>query len=285
MTHDYRRNCEISGGIEFPEGMQRIALGVEYDGAAYNGFQKQTSTQNTVQAKLELALSKIAVEPVTLICAGRTDSGVHASEQIVHFDTLAVRPDKAWTRGMNSRLPDEVRVHWVKSVSSHFHARFSAQSRIYRYVLLSSPVQPACLHKSVTWTCHSLDIEKMQEAASYFVGEHNFSSFRSSRCQASNPVRRIDCLTFRQCGPFIVMEVKANAFLHHMVRNIIGTMMQIGRGEAPPCWVAELIALEDRTQAAQTAKPWGLYFVKAEYDSVFGLPSTSLGPLFLQGFN
>lgn len=281
MTHVYRRNCEISGTIEFPEGMQRIALGVEYNGAVYNGFQKQTTTQNTVQAKLELALSKIADESVTLICAGRTDTGVHASEQVVHFDTYAQRPEKAWVLGVNNRLPAEVRVHWSKPVSSAFHARFRALSRTYRYIIYSSKVRPACLHQNITWTRHSLDIEKMQAAAAYFVGEHDFSAFRSSRCQANNPVRTIERLSFRKSGAFIVMEVKANAFLHHMVRNIVGSIMFVGRGEASPEWVAELIALKDRNQAAPTAKPWGLYFVRAEYDSDFALPHVNLGPLFL----
>ncbi|MFL0802162.1 MAG: tRNA pseudouridine(38-40) synthase TruA [Agarilytica sp.] len=278
----YTRNCEIKPGVDFPPDMHRVALGVAYNGATYNGFQRQASTASTVQAYLESALSGVAAEPISLVCAGRTDAGVHAAEQVVHFDTLAQRPAKAWVKGVNCKLPDDIRVHWAKSVPPSFHARFSATSRTYRYVLLSADVRPAYLHKNVTWTQYCLDISRMQAAANYLVGEHHFSSFRSSRCQANNPVRTVEYLTLKQQGPFIVVEIKANAFLHHMVRNIVGTLIDVGRGAYSPEWVGEVLALGDRTKAAATASPCGLYFVKAEYHADFGLPRHEMGPLFLQ---
>ncbi len=278
----YTRNCEIKPGVDFPTDMHRVALGVEYNGATYNGFQRQASTASTVQAYLESALSGVAAEPISLVCAGRTDAGVHASEQVVHFDTLAQRPSKAWVKGVNCQLPDDIRVHWAKSVPPSFHARFSATSRTYRYVLLSTDVRPAYLYKNVTWTQYNLDISRMQAAAGYLVGEHHFSAFRSSRCQANNPVRTVQYLTLKQQGPFIVVEINANAFLHHMVRNIVGTLIDVGRGAYNPEWVGEVLALGDRTKASATASPCGLYFVKATYPDEFALPIHKMGPLFLQ---
>lgn len=278
---EYSRNCEVKPGMVFPEGMQRIALGVEYNGAAYNGFQKQASTPNTVQAYLEAALSKVANEPVTLVCAGRTDAGVHASEQVVHFDTLAKRVSKAWVQGVNTQLPPEIRVHWSAEVDSSFHARFSAIARTYRYVIYVDDVKPACLAQFITWTTHQLSAESMQAASACLLGEQNFNAFRSSQCQANNPNRCIETLQFTRQGPFLVMEIKANAFLHHMVRNIVGSLMEVGRGAKPVEWVAEVLAGQDRKKAAATAPPWGLYFVRAHYPGEFELPQKALGPLFL----
>lgn len=281
----YRRNCEIKPGIEFPTNMHRVALGVEYNGAPFNGFQKQTSTSNTVQTFLETGLSKVANEAIKLVCAGRTDAGVHASEQIVHFDTLSSRPEKAWVKGVNTQLPDDIRVHWSSPVDPGFHARFSASSRTYRYILYSAPTAPAGFYQAATWTSYTLDIQRMQEAGQYLIGTHDFSSYRASYCQANSPVRSIHDLRFYRSGAFIVMEVKANAFLHHMVRNIVGTMIDIGRGAKPPLWTNELLALRDRKCASATAKPTGLYLVKVEYDEKFGLPETAAGPLFLSSFS
>ncbi len=282
MTFEYSPNCEIKPGMEVPEGMSRIALGVEYNGAGFNGFQKQASTDNTVQEFLERGLSKVANESVGLVCAGRTDAGVHASEQVVHFDTLANRPEKAWVQGVNTQLPDDIRVRWACPVGWHFHARFSALSRTYRYVLAQGDVRSTCLHKNVTWARHSLDLERMSEAANHFVGEHDFSSFRSSQCQARNPVRNIEYMTVSKRGAFVVVEVKANAFLHHMVRNIVGVLLDVARGAQTPEWPKALIEARDRTQSSPTARPWGLYFVQAEYPDEFTLPSAPRGPIFLQ---
>ncbi|MFT5084264.1 MAG: tRNA pseudouridine38-40 synthase [Lentisphaeria bacterium] len=277
----YKRNCELKSGIVFPEGMSRIALGIEYNGAGFSGFQKQLTAANTVQSSLEMALSKIANEEISLICAGRTDAGVHATEQVVHFDTAAIRLDRAWVQGANTQLPDEVRVHWAKPVAPEFHARFSAMSRTYRYVAYCGEVRPASLNKQVTWTKYDLDQEKMQSAARFLEGEHDFSSFRASQCQAKSPIRRIEHINFFQKNRLLVMEVKANAFLHHMVRNIVGVLMEVGRGAKSSTWPLEILQLKDRTKAAATASPSGLYLVKVEYPLSFNLPRHPVGPMYL----
>lgn len=279
--HDYKRNCEIKPDMIFPEGMHRIALGVEYNGAQFNGFQKQAGTDNTVQAHLERALSAIANEEITLVCCGRTDAGVHASEQVIHFDTLATRPEKAWREGVNTQLPDEVRIHWSKEVGHDFHARFSAQSRMYRYVLYRSATRSAILGKTVTWTNLDLDVESMSSAAQLLVGEHDFTSFRAAQCQAHSPIRRIQHIRFIERGPLVVMEIKANAFLHHMVRNIMGALLDVGRGKRDAAWLQSVLDSKDRSKSSPTARPWGLYLVKAEFDDEFGLPVLPIGPALL----
>jgi len=277
----YTRNCEIKPNSEMPEGMHRIALCVEYSGAEFNGFQRQTATDNTVQEALERAFTWIAQEPITLVCAGRTDAGVHATGQIVHFDTVVDRPTKAWVRGVNTKLPDSVRVHWAKEVMPEFHARYSAHERMYRYVMHESPVCSATLGKQVTHCSHALDKDAMMQAASYLVGEHDFSSFRSSRCQASNAVRNIAAITWQQQGDLLIMEIRANAFLQHMVRNIVGSLLDVGKGKVPPSWIADVLDRRDRRLAGATAEPWGLYLVKVTYPDVFQLPAGQLGPVFL----
>ena len=277
----YKRNCEIKPGIEFPEGMQRVALCVEYKGTRFHGFQKQESAADTVQAYLEKALSKIANEPITLVCAGRTDAGVHATHQVIHFDTLAQRNEKAWVQGTNTNLPDDIVIKWCKPVSEHFHARFSALSRKYRYVFYCNPVKPGVCRDLVTWTRYELDFNAMEKAGQHLIGEHDFSSFRAAQCQANNPVREIQSLRFFNSGRFVVMEVRANAFLHHMVRNIAGTMIDIGRGAKSPDWTKKLLELKDRTQASPTAHPYGLYIVDVEYPKEFDLPDVPVGPDFI----
>ncbi len=277
----YSRNCEIKEGVIFPESMQRIGLGVEYDGSELNGFQRQTLTNNTVQTYLERALSDIAQEPITLVCAGRTDAGVHATGQIVHFDTLAIRPEKAWVRGVNTKLPDSIRVHWSKEVGAHFHARFSAGSRTYRYIIASATTRSATLGKFVTQTPYSLDEKAMMDASQYLVGQHDFNAFRSSRCQAFNPVRTVEYIRWFHQGELLVMEIRANAFLHHMVRNIVGTLLKVGKGTFEPKWVKQVLEEKDRRKAGATAPPLGLYLVDVEYPSKFELPVTRKGPVFL----
>ncbi len=262
--------------------MHRWVLGVEYNGAQFNGFQKQATSKNTVQFHIERALSKIADEEISVVCAGRTDAGVHATEQIIHFDTLATRPDRAWVRGANTELPDDVRIHWAKEGLPSFHARFSASSRTYRYILYTSDVRPACLHKAVTWTSYQLDFTAMEKAGQALLGEHDYSSFRASQCQAHSPVRRIEHLAFFNHGPFMVMEIRANAFLHHMVRNIVGCLIDVGRGAKPESWIKELLELKDRRVASPTARPWGLYLTKVEYDPAYDLPQMQSGPIFIQ---
>lgn len=268
----YSPNCEIKPGMYLPEGVVRVALVVEYDGSNYQGFQRQASAKKTVQGSLEEALSKIANHPITLVCAGRTDAGVHALHQVIHFDTTAVRKESAWIEGVNTKLPDSVRVKWAQYVPGEFHARFSARSRTYRYYTYVGSRRSAFLPQTVTWTKKPLDVEKMSEAASFLIGEHDFSSFRSSQCQAHSPVRHMEYIRFVQSGAFIVMEIKANAFLHHMVRNIMGSLYQVGRGEKPIEWMKTLLELKDRNKAAPTAPPHGLYFVHVSYDEKFGIP-------------
>ncbi|WP_049721984.1 tRNA pseudouridine(38-40) synthase TruA [Gilvimarinus polysaccharolyticus] len=277
----YTRNCEISPGTPWPEGMQRVALGVEYNGRNFHGFQLQPGGVATVQGYLQQALSKVANEPISLVCAGRTDAGVHATGQVVHFDTLATRPAKAWMLGARPHLPDGVGVCWAQLVTNDFHARFSARSRAYRYLLSDSSSRPALLHDQVTWVRHKLDVDAMAYAAQALVGEHDFTSYRASQCQARSPVRCIEHLHLSRRGDLIILEVKANAFLHHMVRNIVGALLEVGRGARALDWPAEILAARDRSAGAATARPNGLYLVAVDYPSCFGLMQNSPGPLFI----
>jgi tRNA pseudouridine38-40 synthase len=281
MNHAYSRNCEIKSGVDFPQDMRRIALCIEYCGASYNGFQKQASNPNTIQEKLERALSDIAQEDITLVCAGRTDAGVHASAQIVHFDTVAERPDKAWLLGTNTKLPDDIRVRWALQADAHFHARFSAQQRTYRYIFYTGASRSAILANRVTHLHYGLDVDSMVETSRLLVGEHDFSAFRSSQCQAHSPVRNISEISWFKQGELQVMQISANAFLHHMVRNIMGSLFEVGRGAESRAWLADVLASGDRSLAGPTAAPWGLYLCDVRYPGHFKLPELSLGPVFL----
>ena len=263
------------------EDKQRIALGIAYNGRYYHGWQRQPSGHISVQEKLEDALSIVANEPIKVMCAGRTDAGVHASAQVVHFDTVAQRPLRAWTHGGNMNLPDDVAIQWAQPVDEKFHARFSATARRYRYVIYNHALRPALMDKEVTWNYRPLDIVSMQKAAAHLVGTHDFSSFRAAACQANSPIRTMHHLSVIAAGDYIVLDVRANAFLHHMIRNLAGLLMKIGAGEAPPEWAMEVLIAKDRRVSAATAKPYGLYFVDAEYDDAFNLPQTPLGPHFL----
>lgn len=281
-THkDYSRNGEILESTPWPEGMQRVALGVEYLGADFHGFQTQPSGVKTVQQALEKALSKVADEPITLVCAGRTDAGVHATNQVVHFDTMAKRPAKAWVRGTRPHLPDAVTIKWAQEVAPQFHARFSAQQRTYRYLLSDAPCPTAHFFKQITWHHRPLNVDLMREAAQYLVGEHDFTSFRATQCQAKSPVRTINHLHLVRRGDLIILEVQANAFLHHMVRNIVGVLLTIGMGDKPISWIVDILNARDRTKGGDTAKPTGLYLVDVGYPDCFMLPDAMPGPLFL----
>lgn len=264
--------------------MHRIALCIEYCGAEYNGFQRQASTPNTIQAHVERALSDIAQEDITLVCAGRTDAGVHASAQIIHFDTLASRPNKAWLLGTNTKLPDDIRVRWACELEPEFHARFSATQRTYRYVFHSGSSRSAILGKRVTHLTYPIDIELMADAATLLIGEHDFSSFRSSQCQAHSPVRCISDISWLRQGELHIMQISANAFLHHMVRNIMGSLFELGRGAQSKQWLADVLEAADRRQAGATAAPWGLYLCDVNYPDKFQLPKEAVGPVFLGGF-
>lgn len=261
--------------------MTRIALGIEYDGAAYYGWQRQREV-NSIQKELETALTKIACEPIEVQCAGRTDAGVHATNQVIHFDTNVERPLKAWTMGMNANLPDTIAVKWAKEVDDEFHARFSATARRYHYIISNQKMRGGILVQGVTHFYRELDEQKMHEAAQSLLGEQDFTSFRAAMCQSKTPFRNVHHARVVRRGSFVILDIKANAFLHHMVRNIVGSLCLVGTGEMPVEWIAELLAEKDRTKAAATAKSNGLYLVEVEYPEKYGLPETDPGPLFLQ---
>jgi tRNA pseudouridine38-40 synthase len=249
----------------------RIAVGVEYDGSAYAGWQAQPSVAS-VQAVTERALSRIADAPVALVCAGRTDAGVHASGQVAHFDTAAARSVRSWVLGANSELPADVSVAWAHPVPDHFHARYSAEARTYRYLILNRSARAALYALRAAWVHRPLDAERMAEAARALVGEHDFSAFRAAECQAKSPIRRLERLCVVRRGEWLTIEATANAFLHHMVRNIAGLLIAVGRADAAPAWAREVLEGRDRTRGAATAPAAGLYLVGVRYPAVFGLP-------------
>lgn len=259
----------------------RLALGIEYDGRAHCGWQSQPSAC-AVQDKLEAALWALAQEKIGVVAAGRTDAGVHATGQVVHFDSQVVRPLTAWTRGVNTHLPESIRVLWAQPVQEDFHARFSALSRSYRYVLYNHPVRPALAAGRVSWFHEALDAEAMAVAARTLVGEHDFSSFRAAECQAKTPVKMLQEIHVQRFHDYVVFDFTANAFLHHMVRNIVGCLVQVGAGRKPASWVAELLVARDRRLAAPTFAPDGLYLVRVRYDARFGLSEGSMD-LYIPG--
>lgn len=250
----------------------RIALGLEYDGAAFTGWQTQPDGRG-VQDALERVLATVAAKPTPTICAGRTDSGVHALDQVVHFDTDAVRPLNAWVRGVNSLLPHSVAVRWARDVPDAFHARFSAVRRTYDYWILNDPVRSPLAHARTGWVFRPLDATAMHEAAARLVGRHDFTSFRSAECQAASPVRELHELSVARRGRLIRVRASANAFLHHMIRNIVGTLLMAADGRRPVEWVGEVLASRDRRLAAPTFAPDGLYLDGVRYDSRFGVDS------------
>lgn len=260
---------------------QRIALGLRYDGSAYHGWQMQDDYLPTVQLQVERAVSRVANHSVNIVCAGRTDAGVHATSQIIHFDTEAQREDYSWVFGVNSNLPADIRVLWAKPVVHDFHARFSATARRYRYVLYNHDVKPGILRHFVGWYHRPLNEERMQEAANYLLGEHDFSSFRGAACQAKHPVRHLKHFSIHRQRRLIILEVEANGFLLHMVRNIVGTLIDVGIGERSPEWMKTVLEARDRREAGVTILPNGLYLVSVDYPEQFALPSTPTGPFFL----
>ncbi|SFV85010.1 tRNA pseudouridine synthase A [hydrothermal vent metagenome] len=245
----------------------KIAMGVEYMGTDFHGWQLQKSGIRTVQQEVENALSIVANHPVRVFCSGRTDAGVHAVEQVIHFETTADREDDAWLFGGNVNLPADVNFTWAKRVNNDFHARFGAHARRYNYKIYNTKVRSAIIDKHSLWEPRDLDIDAMQKASKYLLGEHDFSSFRGSLCQAKSPVKTIEFIHLTKEGDKILLDIKANAFLHHMVRNIVGTLLKIGRGERPIEWIQEVLNAKDRTKAGATAQPQGLYFIKAFYSN------------------
>ena len=249
----------------------RIALGVEYDGRPYCGWQSQDDVM-TVQDVLQEAVGRIADASISVVAAGRTDAGVHALEQVVHFDTEAKRPLSAWVRGVNSELPDSIAVRWAHVVTEEFHARFSAEGRSYRYFLINRPVRSAVCAGRAGWFHLPLDIAAMQQAALCLLGEHDFSAFRAAECQAKSPVKRMNSIDIYKEGEMVVFDFSANAFLHHMVRNLVGCLVYVGKGKYPPSWLSEVLERRERRKAAPTFMPDGLYLRRILYDAKWGLP-------------
>jgi tRNA pseudouridine38-40 synthase len=249
----------------------RIALGVEYDGSQYFGWQSQASG-HTVQDELQVALSGIANELISVIAAGRTDTGVHALEQVVHFNTNVERPLTAWVRGVNALLPSSIAVLWAHTVPEEFHARFSAQARSYRYLLINRSVRNAMLYGKAGWFHAPLNVEKMCEAAQYLLGEHDFSALRAAECQAKSPIKNLAQLDIQKQGDTIIFDLSANAFLHHMVRNIVGCLVSVGKGKHSPQWMREVLEGKERSLAAPTFAPDGLYLYRVTFDAKWELP-------------
>ena len=258
----------------------RIALGIEYDGTGFYGWQAQRDLP-TIQGVLQEALSKVANEDIFLYCAGRTDANVHAIGQVVHFDTNAKRHIDAWIFGTNTHLPPSIVVHWSKHVDFHFHARFTATARRYRYVIYNHPIRPGILNNRVCWHYYPLNIERMRMAGQHLIGEQDFSSFRSSQCNSRTPMRNVTQFAIQRYGDFIVIDIEANAFLHHMVRNIVGSLMKIGSGNKEPEWMREVLLAKNRRLAAETAAAEGLYLTKVSYPEQYNFPTIPENSLFL----
>lgn len=250
----------------------RIAVGIEYDGSAYAGWQAQTSLP-TVQQVTEQALGAVAAEAVSLVSAGRTDAGVHACGQVAHFDTGVFRSARSWVLGANTELPCDVSVSWARAVPAHFHARYSAEARTYHYLIANRLARAALAASRAAWVHRPLDHERMDAAARVLEGEHDFSAFRAAECQARSPIRRIERIRVERRGDWVVIAVTANAFLHHMMRNIAGLLIEVGKGEAPVSWAAEVLAERDRRRNAATAPAAGLYLQSVRYPAAFGLPA------------
>lgn len=257
----------------------RIACAVEYDGSRFSGWQRQDHARST-QGDVEVAVSRVANHAVQIFCAGRTDAGVHATWQVIHFETTAERSDRSWVLGSNANLKKDAGLLWAQRVDDDFHARFSAQSRRYRYIILNRPVPSPLLRTRVAW-CHALlDETRMQLAANELVGEHDFSSYRALACQAKSPVRTVHHLTVRRSGDFLYLDIVANAFLHHMVRNIAGVLISIGCGDRQPGWAREVLEHRDRTRGGVTAPACGLYMVGVRYPEKYAIRPVGVVPVY-----
>lgn len=276
----YSTNCEVPGDFSLPEGVQRYAACVEYDGRNYCGWQYQDHSPS-VQERLEKALSRVANETIRVSCAGRTDTGVHATAQVIHFDSSVERTARQWRLGTNANLPGDIALQWLKPVPASFHARFSAQSRRYLYLIANSPERPALLSRQVSWYRQKLDIAAIRECLPLFLGEQDFSSFRAAQCQAHSPVRRIDHIRFLERGQWLALDIAANGFLHHMVRNIVGSLLAVGEGALSKEELADILNKRDRALAPAKASADGLYLIDISYPAEFDLPQTKPWPLQL----
>ena len=255
--------------------MARIAVGIEYDGSVYAGWQTQAALP-TIQLLTERALSRVAAEPVALVCAGRTDAGVHSHGQVAHFDTGAQRSTRSWVLGANSELPQDVSLSWAAPMPAHFHARYCAEARTYRYLILNRAARSALVARRALWIHRPLDHGRMAQAAVALLGEHDFSAFRAAECQAKSPIRRMERLSVERRGDWVIIEATANAFLYHMMRNIAGLLIAIGKGDASPHWATEVLQGRDRARSAATAPASGLYLLSVRYPAAFGVPPGGL---------
>ncbi|MEK9766950.1 MAG: tRNA pseudouridine(38-40) synthase TruA [Thalassolituus sp.] len=268
---------------ELQEGYRRYAAVVEYNGACFHGWQRQKhNNEPTVQAALEAALSVVADHPVEVACAGRTDAGVHATQQVIHFDSTAHRSDYGWMMGANTHLPDGVSLQWVSEVDAEFHARYKAKARRYRYLIYNHSARPSLMHDQVTWYKYPLDAGLMHEAAQRLIGTHDFTSFRAKDCQANSPVKEMHHIRVERFDRLIMVELECSAFLYHMVRNIVGVLLPIGQGHQPVEWMTEVLEAKDRTKAGVTAPGGGLYFVGVEFPEQFNVPCQPWGPALLE---
>jgi len=258
--------------------LAKYAVGIEYAGNAYSGWQKQKHS-SSVQQHLETAIGYVANHPVRLVCAGRTDAGVHAIEQVAHFETEALRDNRAWLLGSNCRLPPDIRLKWVVPVDDSFHARFSAIARSYRYIILNSDVPSALFHGKISWEFKPLDADKMNQASQILIGEHDFSAFRAVGCQSKSSMRNIHQISLSRQGDLIFLDIKANAFLYHMVRNIAGSLMAVGTGARSHEWFVDVFSSKDRNRADVTASADGLYFLRAHYPDQYKLPIEGKKPV------
>ena len=276
----YTEGCMIPEGRQLPAGVSRYAAVVQYQGTDFCGFQRQKHSPS-VQQEIETALSYVADCAVKIHCAGRTDTAVHASHQVIHFDTSAERSGYSWVQGANSKLPDSIALIWADKITQDFHSRFSAGARTYRYIIDNSATRPAIMAGAVTWVKKPLDISLMQQACQHLLGEQDFSAFRGSGCQSNSPCRNVHSAKLFRRGDLVIFEITANAFLLHMVRNIVGSLIEVGVGRQPPIWIEQLLAAADRCQSAATAAPDGLYLVAVDYPAKFAVPAGAKGPVFL----
>ncbi|HLS17986.1 MAG TPA: tRNA pseudouridine(38-40) synthase TruA [Paenalcaligenes sp.] len=264
--------------------MQRWSLGIAYNGDGWHGWQKQPNVA-TIQAQVESALYDFLGLEIQTVCAGRTDTGVHALEQVVHLDTALERREMAWIRGLNSHLPNSIRVQWARQVDAQFHARFSAQRRHYLYLVRNAPHPTPFTEARVAWVFQPLQLQPMQEAAKLLVGTHDFSSFRSADCQAHSPIRELQQLNIWQQGEYFIFYFCANAFLHHMVRNLMGVLIHIGKGKQPARWARDVLEYRDRRRSAPTFSPTGLYLARVDYPAHFKIPQHELSALVHRHLN
>jgi tRNA pseudouridine38-40 synthase len=274
----FQQDQALTTDIDIGNG--RVAIAFEYDGRGFHGWQFQKSGVRTVEAELSKAVSKVADQSVDLVCAGRTDAGVHASYQVAHFQTSSVRNLRSWVMGINTALAPEIAVHWAGQAVGDFHARFSAVYRRYRYIIYNHPVRPGIQQGQVSWVYRSLAAGRMHEAAQHLVGEHDFSAFRAAGCQSRSPIRFLESISVTRKGHFVIVDVQANAFLHHMVRNIAGALIAIGTDQKRTEWIREILSARDRRLAGVTAPPQGLYLVDVGYPAEFGIPAAECGPGF-----